>query len=80
MEEAHEGELKAIKEGVLLMEGVFREKERLWEERGSKMLELYERREARREDVKAIEQLEVELLKKDFMLEKERSELKYCRL
>ena len=34
------------------------------------MLELYERRESKKEDMRAIEQLEVELLKRDFMLEK----------
>ena len=59
-----------MKEEVYSMGEIFREKEKLWEERGRKMLELYERREARKEDVKAIEQLEGELLKKDFMLEK----------
>lgn len=33
------------------------EKERLWEERGAKVLKLYEIRDAREEDVKLIEQL-----------------------
>jgi hypothetical protein len=55
------------------LETIYREKENLWDQRGKKLLELYERRESKKEDVKAIEKLEVELIKRDFMLEKERS-------
>jgi hypothetical protein len=36
------------------------------------VLDLYERREAREEDVKMIEQLEVQLIRKEFELERER--------
>lgn len=32
------------------------------------VLELYEKRESKKEDVKAIQQLEVELIKKDFLI------------
>ena len=59
---------------------IYREKEKLWDERGKKMLEMYEKRESKKEDVKAIEKLEVELIKRDFLLERERNELKYCKL
>jgi hypothetical protein len=78
--EAHQKEIQQIKEEIGNLEAIYKEKERLWDERGRRMLELYERRESKKEDVKAIEQLEVELLKRDFMIEKERSELKYCKL
>jgi N-acetylglutamate synthase-like GNAT family acetyltransferase len=44
------------------------------------VLDLYEKRESKKEDVNAIQKLEVELIKKDFLIERERKELKNCKL
>ena len=44
------------------------------------MLQLYTKREAREEDVKLIENLEIQLIRKEFELEREKQELKSCKM
>ena len=73
-------EIEMIRAAVANLEAANLEKEKLWEERGRKMLQLYEHREASKEDVRVIEELEVEVLKRELMLEKERNELKYTKM
>lgn len=57
-----------------------RENERLWEERGREVMAVCEERQARREDVRAIESLENELVRRECLLERERKEHLNCRL
>ena len=54
-EDAFVEEIEMIRAAVANLEAANLEKEKLWEERGRKMLQLYERREARKEDVRVIE-------------------------
>ena len=73
-------EYKKIQQSLERIQNASLEKERVWEERGKKVLSLYEKRESKEEDVKIIEHLEVELIRKQFELEREKQDLKVCKL